>query len=256
MSPEFLILLPLAFVTGIINAAVGGGGLIQVPGLYAILSTASPAQLMGTDKLASICGHATSVHQYATRIALPWRLVLLTAASAFIGALCGVSVMSIVPTSWMKPVVVVILAVMLVYTWFRPQFGTQDAHKEITRGDLYKGLALGLAIGFYDGFIGPGTGSFLLFLFVRCFHFDFLRASACAKVVNFGTNLAALAFLVPAGMVFYHFAIPMGIAGILGSLVGTRLAMRGGNHWIRRLFLILAITLLAKLAWESFRAWM
>ncbi|HEX5125554.1 MAG TPA: TSUP family transporter [Rhodocyclaceae bacterium] len=256
MTTELLILLPLAFVTGAINAAVGGGGLIQVPGLYATLTAALPAQLMGTDKLASILGHATSMRQYAMRIELPWRLVLFTSAAAFAGALAGVSIMSVVPASLMRPIVIAIIAVMLVYTWFRPQFGTQEVNKEITRADLYKGLVLGAAIGFYDGFIGPGTGSFLLFLFVRCFHFDFLRATACAKVVNFATNLAALAFLLPAGMVFYRYAIPMGIAGILGALVGSQLAMRGGNHWIRRLFLILAVSLLAKLVWETVSSWM
>jgi uncharacterized membrane protein YfcA len=256
MTNELLILLPIAFATGAINAAVGGGGLIQVPGLYAVLTHALPAQLMGTDKLASIFGHATSMSQYARRISLPWRLLLLTSIAAFIGALAGVSVMYLVPASWMRPVVIVILAVMLAYTWFKPQFGTQDANREITRNDLYKGLVLGVAIGFYDGFIGPGTGSFLLFLFVRFFHFDFLRATACAKVVNFGTNLAALSFLIPTGMVFYQFAIPMGIAGMLGAVVGSRLAMHGGNHWIRRLFLILAITLLAKLIWETVRPWL
>jgi len=256
MSTEFLILLPLAFVTGAINAAVGGGGLIQVPGLYAILTAASPAQLMGTDKLASIVGHATSVGQYARKIAIPWRLVLLASAAAFFGSLSGVSIMSIVPSSWMRPAVIVILAVMLAYTWFRPNFGAQDANREITRNDLYKGLALGYAIGFYDGFIGPGTGSFLLFLFVRFFHFDFLRATACAKVVNFATNLAALSFLIPTGNVLYHFAIPMGIAGMLGSLAGARLAMKGGNQWIRRLFLVLAISLLAKLIWETVKPWL
>lgn len=251
MTHEFLILLPLAFITGAINAAVGGGGLIQVPGLYAVLTAATPAQLMGTDKLASIFGHATSMRQYAMKMALPWRLVLLTALAAFIGSLSGVSIMSIVPASWMRPVVIVILAVMLAYTWFRPAFGTQDANKPITRSDLWKGLALGFAIGFYDGFIGPGTGSFLLFLFVRCFHFDFLKATACAKVVNFATNLAALAFLVPTMNVLYHFAVPMGLAGVAGALVGTRLAMKGGNQWIRRLFLVLAISLLAKLLWQQ-----
>lgn len=256
MTNELLILLPLAFATGAINAAVGGGGLIQVPGLYAILTSALPAQLMGTDKLASILGHATSTRQYARNMQLPWRLLLLASAAAFAGALCGVSIMYLVPASWMRPIVIVILTSMLGYTWFRPGFGTHDESRPITRNDLYKGLAVGFAIGFYDGFIGPGAGSFLLFLFVRFFHFDFLRATACAKVVNFGTNLAALSFLLPKGMVIYEIAIPMGIAGVLGALLGTRLAIRGGNHWIRRLFLVLAVSLLCKLVWETVRPWL
>lgn len=256
MSHELLLLLPLAFVAGIINAAVGGGGLIQIPGLYAVLPGFSPAQIMGVDKLSSVMGHAMSVRQYAKNMQLPWRLMLPTGITAFVGAYTGVRMLNLMPIHWMRPVIIVVLAIMLAYTWFKPSFGSQDSSRAPTRGDLAKGALLGFALGFYDGFIGPGTGSFLLFLFVRFFHFDFLRATACAKVVNFGTNAATLVFLIPAGMVAYGLAIPLGVAAILGSVVGTRLAMRGGNLWIRRLFLTLAVVLLAKLVWESVKPWL
>jgi len=247
---DLLFLLPIAFITGAVNAVVGGGGLIQVPGLFAALPSATPAIIMGTDKFAAIMGHATAMRHYTLRMEIPWKLVLLTALTAFLGSMCGVSVMSIIPSRWMRGIVIAILAMMLIYIWFRPRFGIQDESKPISRNDLLKALTLGLLIGFYDGFIGPGTGSFLLFLFVRFFHFDFLKATACAKVVNFSTNLAALTFLVPTGNVMYHFAIPMGIAGVAGAMVGARLAVKGGNEWIRRLFLILAASLLIKLLWQ------
>ena len=250
MNHDLLALLPIAFITGAVNAVVGGGGLIQVPGLFAVLPSATPALIMGTDKFAAIMGHATATRQYARRMELPWRLVLFTALAAFAGSLCGVSIMSIVPSRWMRGIVIAVLAIMLIYTWFRPQFGIQDESKPVTRSDLWKGLSLGFAIGFYDGFIGPGTGSFLLFLFVRFFHFDFLKATACAKFVNFSTNLAALAFLIPTMNVLYHYSIPMGLAAIAGALVGARLAIKGGNQWIRRLFLLLAISLLIRLLWQ------
>ena len=120
----------------------------------------------------------------------------------------------------------------------------------MTRRDLANGVLIGAGIGFYDGFFGPGTGSFLIFLFVRFFHFDFLRASACAKVVNLATNLAALAFFIPAGLVLYTVAIPMGLANIAGAQVGARMALKGGNLWVRRLFMALALTLLGKLLFD------
>jgi len=256
VTHELLILIPISFIAGAINAAVGGGGLIGIPALYGTLTSFSPAQIMGVDKFSSVMGHGMSIRQYAAKMDLPWRLMLPTAVTAFAGAYLGVRMLDLMPSQWMRPIVIVVLAIMLVYTWFKPQFGHQDTSRTPTREDLLKGGALGLAIGFYDGFIGPGTGSFLLFLFVRFFHFDFLRATACAKVVNFGTNAATLVFLIPAGMVAYHLAIPLGIAAICGSVVGARLAMRGGNHWIRRLFLSLAIILLCKLVWETLRAWL
>ena len=123
----------------------------------------------------------------------------------------------------------------------------------IGRGDLARGLLVGTAIGFYEGFFGPGAGSFLIFLFIKVFRFDFLRATACAKLVNTSTNLGALAYFIPAGLVRYSMALPMTVAMIAGSYAGSHLAMRGGNHWIRRLFLILAISLLAKLVADLLR---
>lgn len=251
MSAEFLILIPLAFVAGAINAVVGGGGLLVVPGLFGVLPNALPAALMGTDKLSAIFGHVSALRQYARRIALPWKLILPASVAAFGGSYLGANVVYLLPVTWMRPIVMVMLAVMLLYTWFRPHFGTHDTVRELTTGDLRTGLAMGALIGFYDGFFGPGTGSFLVFLFVRFFHFDFLRATACAKVVNFATNLAALAFFVPAGTVIYYLGIPMGIAGACGAAVGSHLAMKGGNQWIRRLFLVLALILFGKMMWET-----
>ncbi|MDQ8022875.1 MAG: sulfite exporter TauE/SafE family protein [Moraxellaceae bacterium] len=256
MPLELLFLLPLGFASGLINAVVGGGGLILVPGLFATYPNAAPAALLGTDKFGSVMGHTVAMSQYARRLALPWRMLMPAAAAAFAGAYLGARAVHHLPAEWVRPLVIVLLVVMLVYTWFKPQFGAVDANRPITRRDMWIGLSLGCAIGFYDGFFGPGTGSFLLFLFVRVFHFDFLRATACAKVVNMATNLAALAFFVPAGLVFYEIAIPLGLAGIAGALVGTRLAFKGGNAWIRRLFLVLALSLLAKLLFDVVKPWL
>lgn len=252
MNHELYILLPVAFIAGIINAAVGGGGLITIPTFYTTLPHFTPAQIMGIDKLSSVMGHLMSVRQFMTRLRLPWKLILPTAVSAVVGAYTGIRLLDFMPSAWMRPVVIVVLAIMVAYTWFRPQFGHHDNSQPPDRADLLKGILLGFAIGFYDGFIGPGTGSFLLFLFIRFFHFDFLRATACAKVVNFGTNFATLFFLIPNGLIHYELAIPLGIAAIGGSLVGVQIALKGGNHWIRRLFLLLACTLLIKLIWETF----
>ena len=253
MPTELFVLLPLAFVSGLINAAVGGGGLIQVPGLFATLPQALPAAIFGTVKLTAAMGLSSAMRQYARRMKLPWRLLGASAAAAFCGSYLGARAMYLLPATWMRPLVIALLAIMLVYTWLRPSFGELDSGRTPTRRDITLGLLLGMAIGFYDGFFGPGAGSFLIFMFVRFFHFDFLRASACAKVVNVATCLAALVFLIPADAVLYHFAIPMGVVGMLGSVVGARLAMKGGNTWIRRAFVVLALSLLGKLVWETFR---
>jgi hypothetical protein len=154
------------------------------------------------------------------------------------------------PRDTIRPLVLVLLIVMLVYTLWRKDFGKLYRPTAIGRRERWIALAIGGAIGFYDGFFGPGTGSFLIFLFIRCFGFDFLRASAAAKVVNLSTNLAALAFFIPTGHVLYHYAVPMAAANIVGSLVGTRLALAGGAALIRKLFVGLVIALISKMAFD------
>lgn len=252
MENELLLLLPIAFMAGLIDAAVGGGGLIQLPGLFAVLPREVPVCLLGSNKLASLMGTASATWRYARRIELPWQMVLPAAGAAFGGSYLGARAVHWLPVQSVRPLVIILLVVMLLYTWFKPQFGQEDAGRTLSRHDMGKGLLIGAGIGFYDGFFGPGTGSFLIFLFVRIFHFDFLRASACAKVVNLATNLAALAFFIPAGFVLYTLAIPMGLANIAGAQLGTRLALKGGNQWVRRLFILLALTLLAKLLSDLF----
>ncbi|WP_432722877.1 TSUP family transporter [Jeongeupia wiesaeckerbachi] len=253
MPQELLFLLPLAFIAGMIDAAVGGGGLILVPGLFTVLPRELPAMLMGTNKLAAAMGTLSATWRYARRVKLDWHVLLPSAAAAFVGAYFGARAIHLLPADSVRPMVVVLLAVMLVYTWFKPAFGGEDAGRPLTRRDRYLGMAIGAAIGFYDGFFGPGTGSFLIFLFVRCFHFDFVRASASAKVVNLATNFASLAFFIPAKLVLFGYAIPMAIANIAGAQVGSMLALKGGNTWIRRLFLTLALVLLAKLSWDMIK---
>jgi uncharacterized membrane protein YfcA len=253
MTTELYFLLPLTFVAAMLNASVGGGGLVLIPGMLNLFPAAAPAALLATEKCASVAGMATAAIQYARRIQLPWRLLMMMAATAFCGAHLGARAIAVLPSAWIKPFVVFLLLVMLIYTWFRPDFGKQDANIPVTRKDQVRGVLIGTAIGFYEGFFGPGAGSFLIFLFVRIFHFDFMRATACAKVVNMATNLGALAFFIPAGFVSFRLAIPMAVAMIAGSFAGSHLAMKGGNHWLRRLFLFLVISLLAKLIADLLR---
>lgn len=247
MITEFYILLPLTFVAAMLNATVGGGGLVLIPGMFTLFPSAMPATLLATEKCASAAGQATASVQYARRMKLPWKLLAMVSGTAFFGAHLGARAIAVLPATLVKPFIVFLLIAMLIYTWFKPEFGKQDAEIPIERSDLIRGLLVGMAIGFYEGFFGPGAGSFLIFLFIRVFHFDFLRATACAKLVNMSTNLGALAYFIPAGLVWYSMALPMTVAMIAGSYVGSHLAMKGGNQWIRRLFLILVVSLLAKL---------
>ena len=162
--------------------------------------------------------------------------------------------LSLLPRDAVRPLILVLLVAMFAYTLLKPDFGSLHRPRHIGHRELAIALAMGAAIGFYDGFFGPGTGSFLIFLFIRFFGLDFLRASAASKVVNLATNLAALAFFVPSGKILFAAAVPMAAANVAGALTGTRLALRGGTPLIRRLFLVLVVVLIARMGWDILRA--
>jgi hypothetical protein len=250
---ELSSLVLIAFAAGLIDAAVGGGGLVQVPGIMAVLPGQAAATLFGTNKFATIFGTGAATWRYSRSVDIAWRLVLPAAFTAFVFSFIGATVVSYIPKDWMRPLVLVMLMMMLGYTLRKKDFGALHKPAHVGRRELTIALAIGGAIGFYDGFFGPGTGSFLIFLFIRFFGFDFLRASASAKVVNVATNLAALSFFIPHGNVLYHYAIPMAAANIGGAVIGSRLAMKGGTVFIRKLFICIVIVLITKLAWDTLR---
>lgn len=252
MLESLSLLCAFAFAAGLIDAAVGGGGLIQIPALFNFLPSTPSAALLGTNKFAGACGTGFAAKSFAKKIQVPWRLVLPAALSAFGMAFLGAAAVSYVPQSVMRPVVLGLLVLMAIYTFFKKDFGKLHVPSAITLRERILAVIIGGAIGFYDGLFGPGTGSFLIFLFIRFFAFDFVRASACAKIVNLATNSAALLFFVPAGKVLYGFAVPMAICNVMGASVGTWVAIRKGASFVRILFLILLIVLISKLGYDIF----
>ncbi|MDN0077601.1 TSUP family transporter [Crenobacter sp. SG2303] len=242
----------IAFISGLIDAAVGGGGLVQIPGLFNLLPNIQPATLFGINKFSSVSGTAMATRQYLRRVRLPWALILPAAGFAFAFSFVGATAVSYIPVKVMKPLIFVLLIAMAIYTFIKKDFGSLHKPKEITRRERVNAALLGAAIGFYDGLFGPGTGSFLAFLFIRFFAFDFLHATASAKVVNMATNIAALSFFIPAGHIVWAWAIPMAICNMAGGLLGARLAIHGGVKMIRVLFLILVAVLIGKFGYDLF----
>lgn len=254
MEPINLLLLCLAaFAAGLIDAVVGGGGLIQIPALFSVLPQAAPATLFGTNKLASIFGTASAAVRYARRIDVPWRAALPAALTAFVLSYLGAMTVSIMPREWLRPLVLLLLIVVTAYTYTRKNLGAVDQRRQHGRKDMLLAALGGGAIGFYDGFFGPGTGSFLIFMFVRFFGLDFLRASVSSKIVNAATNLAALLFFGANAHVLMATGLAMAIFNIGGSLLGTHLAIRHGAGFVRRVFLGVASVLIVKFAWDTFQ---
>lgn len=241
-----------AFFAGLIDAAVGGGGLIQIPALFNLLPSTASAALLGTNKVASACGTVFAARSYVGRVSVPWLLVLPAAVAAFAMAFLGAAAVSYVPQQVARPVVLVLIVLIAIYTFVKKDFGQMQKARVIGRRERLLAVAIGGAIGFYDGLFGPGAGSFLIFLFIRFFGFDFILASACSKLVNLSTNIAALAFFIPAGKVLYAVAAPMAVCNVLGALTGAWVAMRHGAGFVRVLFLLLLVILIVKLSYDVF----
>ncbi len=244
------ILLAFAFCAGMVDAVVGGGGLIQIPALINTFPNAPAATLFGTNKLASVCGTSVAARSYFGKVHIPWHLVLPAAVSAFAMSFLGAATVSLVPQSWLRPVVLVLVVTIAFYVFHKKDFGAIQRAMHIGTRERVLSVLIGGGIGFYDGLFGPGTGSFLIFLFVRYFAFDFLQASASAKFVNIATNLAALLFFIPAGNVLYKIAIPAAIFNMLGAYTGTWVALKQGVVFVRALFLTLLVILICKLAFD------
>ncbi len=248
-----LVLLGIAaFAAGFIDSVVGGGGLIQIPALFTVLPREMPATLFGTNKFASVFGTSNAAWRYARRVAMPWRTTLPAALAAFACSYLGAMAVAWLPRDLLRPLILLLLVGAAIYTFVKKDFGAVHGPTHSGHRELVYAILLGGAIGFYDGFFGPGTGSFLIFLFIRFFGFDFLHASAAAKVVNVATNLAALAYFAPNGHLLWQLAIVMALCNVGGSVAGTHLALKHGSGFVRQVFLVVVSLLIAKFAWDTF----
>ena len=255
MGIDFSLLAVLALASlfaGFIDSVVGGGGLIQIPALFTILPREIPATLFGTNKISSVFGTANAAWRYARRVTMPWGTILPAALAAFACSYLGAMAVAWLPRDMLRPMILVMLVGSAAYTFWRKDFGSIHRPQHTGVKELVYALIVGGVLGFYDGFFGPGTGSFLIFLFIRFFGFDFLHASAASKVVNVATNLAAIAYFVPNGFFLPLAAVIMATANIGGSLIGTHLALRHGSGFVRRVFLAVVCALIVKFAWDTF----
>lgn len=255
MSIDVSLLAVLALASlfaGFIDSVVGGGGLIQIPALFSVLPREIPATLFGTNKISSVVGTTNAAWRYARRVTMPWGTILPAALAAFACSYLGAMAVAWLPREMLRPMILVMLVGAAGYTFWRKDFGSIHRPQHAGAKEFVYALIVGGALGFYDGFFGPGTGSFLIFLFIRFFGFDFLHASAASKVVNVATNLAAIAYFVPNGFFLPLAAVIMATANIGGSFIGTHLALRHGSGFVRKVFLAVVCALIVKFAWDTF----
>jgi uncharacterized protein len=243
-----------AFCAGLIDAIAGGGGLIQLPAMLIGLSKTETVVVLGTNKVPSFFGTAASALTYRRNIKVSSKLLVVMAVPAFTGSMAGASLASLIPAEVLKPLVVALLIGVLIYTWKRPQLGQIESMRHSEGKRLKISALAALTIGFYDGIIGPGTGSFLILVLVAVMGFAFLSASAIAKVVNVATNAGAILIFGANGEVIWKLGLTLAIANVCGGLIGVRIALRGGSGLVRKVFMGITAALILKVAFDTFIA--
>lgn len=249
---DLLVVAAASGLAGFVDAIVGGGGLVLLPALFAVYPGAPPASLMGSNKAAAIWGTAWAARQYARRVTLRWPALWPAVVAALLGSFGGAWLLTRVSPDGLRKALPLVLLAILLYTLVRKDLGRAHAPRFGGRREAWLAAAVGGLVGFYDGFFGPGTGSFFVFLFVRLLGYDFLHASASAKLLNTATNAAALTLFAWTGHVWWPMAAMMAVTNVLGSLMGTRLALRHGAGFVRGVFIVVVGLLILKTGHDAF----
>jgi len=239
-----------AFTAGFVDAIVGGGGLIQTPAALVLLRSYPVVTAISVTKIPSFSGTLFAALQYLKKVKLNYTLTIVMCVIAFFSSFAGSELLTVVSNEFMKPALLVILAIVAVYTYTKKDFGQHETKDHPPKKELWFAIAVSLVIGFYDGFIGPGAGSFLILAFISLFGYDFLHASAQAKLVNLATNLGSIVLFTIKGKMLWMITLPMAVCNAIGGMLGARMAIMKGNRFIRVFFLIIITGTLLRFAWD------
>ncbi|WP_242864785.1 sulfite exporter TauE/SafE family protein [Youngiibacter fragilis] len=245
---KMIFLCSAGFLAAFVDSIAGGGGLISLPAY--LFAGVPPHFALGTNKFASTSGSFLSTLGYARSNKINFRLLRFAVPATVLGAALGVRTVLLIPQDFLSPFVSVMILVVGLYTVFKKGIGEQNNFTTITRRKVLFGTLVGFTLGFYDGFFGPGTGSFLIFIFIRFFRYDFINASGNAKLINFTSNITSLVMFALNGKIDYAIGIPVALFMMAGSTVGTRLAIRNGSKFIRPIFITMSIAVFVKLVWQ------
>ncbi|AHF07492.1 TSUP family transporter [Desulfitobacterium metallireducens] len=250
MLSTIVIICIFGFLAAAVDAIAGGGGLISLPAL--LLVGIPPHLALGTNKFASTMGSFNSSITFARSGKVNFRLVKWLVPFTFLGACLGVwSVLRVSP-DFLNKIVPILVLFVGIYSIIHKTLGIEDQFQGLKRSSILLGVTFSFALGFYDGFFGPGTGSFLIFAFITIYGFDFVSASANSKVLNFTSNLASLLLFAWNGKILYQYGIPMALSMLVGSQVGTRLAITRGARLVKPIFITMSLFVAFKLIWQSF----
>jgi uncharacterized membrane protein YfcA len=252
LTLDLILLCIAAFLAGFTDAISGGGGLIQTPAALILLPQYPVVTVIGSLKLPAASGTFIAAIQYARKIKLNLSMAAVLIVIAFSAAMAGSKLLSMVSNDFIKPFLLIVLIGVAVYTYSNKKFGTHKEKNHSVSQQWLGAMLISLLLGFYDGFIGPGAGSFMILGFITLLGFDFLTASAHTKMVNLASNLGSLVFFIVTGKIIFAIAIPMAVCNACGGLLGARLAILKGNAFIRIFFLAVVVIVILRFAYDVF----
>ena len=247
---QCLLICPLIFLGGFIDSVAGGGGLITLPA-YMLMNV--PVHIAaGTNKVVNGIGTMTAAVKYFTSGKIYLRVALFAGMGALAGSALGARLALLIPAGVLKLLMLAALPAVAVFLVVRKDFGETEEEKPAfsPRRERLTGLAIGLALGCYDGIVGPGTGTFLIMAFTALLHMDLITASGCAKVGNLASNAAAAAVFLLNGKIWWAIVIPAALSNALGNYCGARYAIRGGSRKVRGMIFVVLGLLFGKVIWE------
>jgi len=248
---DYLIILPFIFLAGFIDAIAGGGGLISLPAYWS--AGIPPHMALGTNKFSSCSGTIFSTARFLHARMIDVPVALIGAVMALAGSWLGASTALLISGEFLNYLLIVLIPLITVLVLVRKNLGFSDTAHLLKLGyRLILGALAGLIIGFYDGFFGPGTGTFLILIYSALLHYDFVRANGNSKVVNLASNMAAVVTFAVHGQIWYPIAIPAAVCGIAGNLLGSKMVMLRGNKIIRKVFILALVLLLIRVLYNVF----
>lgn len=247
---EIYLLCLFAFLAGFIDSIVGGGGLVQIPAFFILYPQLSVPNVISTNRLASAVGTSVAAWNYARTVPIPWKTVIYAGIGAMVMSYLGATIQSLLPSAALKPIILVLIVAIAIFTYRKKDFGQLEAFRVPEQQRPWYALSIGMVLGFYNGFVGPGTGSLLVFAFVSVIGYSFLSSSALSKVVNVIADVASLVFFLWHGYVLFHLALPMMVCNVAGSYTGSRMALLRGNAFIRKVFIVVVAGIVLRFGWD------
>lgn len=253
MDSSLILLCVVAVLAGFIDSIVGGGGLVQIPAFFVLFPALPVSTIIATNRFASAVGTSVAAWNYARKIAISWKAVGWASLGASAMSYLGATIQPQVPSEVLKPVILFLIVGVAIYTYKKKDFGGETQNRIPEAWINWSALGVGMVMGFYNGLIGPGTGSLLVFGLVRILGYSFLQASPQAKIINVVADVSSLVFFIAHGYVIFEIALPLMVCNVIGSYLGSHMAMLRGNAFVRQVFLWIVGAIILRFAYDLIR---